>query len=489
MLHMQNTEKKTPTSFLRNLRVFGFDEHEPVILASLVSGDPILLIGNAGTGKTYLLNSISEALALEHRHYNASLISFDDLVGYPYPAPDGKEISFLPTPATIWRAESVLVDELSRCKPETQNKFFSMIHEKMIQGIPLSRLVYRWAAMNPFSFKDADSEENYEGSQPLDPALADRFAFIINVPDWSDLTRQDQEAVIHPAGECVLSNDNGNLLNFVISLRPVFKRDIESPLPEVVQYARIVTTLLTESGLRISPRRARLLARNLTAVLCVAKALEMDISEKGRQHLYKLALRWSIPQRACREHIADHTIASAHAEACRLAFQVDHKQRWISEFLMADTPVNKIGMLLAPVIDRDTKSLGVIQMMGHESAERKAIFAFSAYPFLNESKMLTEEALDAILPIAMQVIEVKGKLEWREGFHANGQTHPDWAKCQQLLNSIPKSESLRRDRARNLFLHLLTSHGQVKDPAGLETQLNACFELIGRSMTKLNSNK
>jgi hypothetical protein len=103
--------------------------------------------------------------------------------------------------------------------------------------------------------------------------------------------------------------------------------------------------------------------------------------------------------------------------------------------------------------------------------------------------MLTEEALDAILPIAMQVIEVKGKLEWREGFHANGQTHPDWAKCQQLLNSIPKSESLRRDRARNLFLHLLTSHGQVKDPAGLETQLNACFELIGRSMTKLNSNK
>ncbi|MBC7511683.1 MAG: hypothetical protein H7320_23515, partial [Ferruginibacter sp.] len=92
-------------------------------------------------------NSISEAMGLEHRHYNASLISFDDLVGFPYPSADGKSISFLPTPATIWEAESVLVDELSRCKPETQNKFFSVIHEKKIQGMPLQKLQYRWAAM------------------------------------------------------------------------------------------------------------------------------------------------------------------------------------------------------------------------------------------------------------------------------------------------------------------------------------------------------
>ncbi len=55
------------------------------LLAALVTEDPLLLIGRAGTGKTYLLNSISEALGLEHRHYNASLIAFDDLVGFPYP--------------------------------------------------------------------------------------------------------------------------------------------------------------------------------------------------------------------------------------------------------------------------------------------------------------------------------------------------------------------------------------------------------------------
>ena len=70
-------------SYLRELGVFGFDHVEVVILAALVTEDPLLLIGRSGTGKTFLLNSLSEALGLEHRHYNASLISFDDLVGFP----------------------------------------------------------------------------------------------------------------------------------------------------------------------------------------------------------------------------------------------------------------------------------------------------------------------------------------------------------------------------------------------------------------------
>jgi MoxR-like ATPase len=84
--------------FLRDLGVYGYDHVEPVILAALVTGDPLLLIGKAGTGKTFLLNSLSEALGLEHRHYNASLIAFDDLVGFPYPEKDGEGIRYIETP-------------------------------------------------------------------------------------------------------------------------------------------------------------------------------------------------------------------------------------------------------------------------------------------------------------------------------------------------------------------------------------------------------
>ena len=94
---------------LAALGAYGFEAQEAIILAALASGDPILLIGRSGTGKTFLLNSISEALGLEHRHYNASLISFDDLVGFPYPDEAKASVRFLETPATVWGAESVLM--------------------------------------------------------------------------------------------------------------------------------------------------------------------------------------------------------------------------------------------------------------------------------------------------------------------------------------------------------------------------------------------
>src|SRR5262245_29065730 len=115
---------------LAALGAYGFGAQEPIILAALVSGDPMLLVGRSGTGKTFLLNWISEALGLEHRHYNASLIAFDDLVGFPYPDDAKTSVRFLETPATVWRAESALIDEINRCKPEHQNRLFSLVHER-----------------------------------------------------------------------------------------------------------------------------------------------------------------------------------------------------------------------------------------------------------------------------------------------------------------------------------------------------------------------
>jgi MoxR-like ATPase len=467
-------------SLIRPLRVFGFDAIEPLILAALVSEDPILLIGQAGTGKTFLLNSVSEAMGLDHRHYNASLISFDDLVGYPYPSADGKSVDFLPTPATVWGAQSVLVDEISRCKPETQNKFFSLIHECRMQGLPLERLVYRWAAMNPFSSLSDEGEDGYSGSHPLDPALADRFAFVIHVPDWPALDKHDQEAVIHPSGESALSNDNGRLLEFVTRLKPVFRKRILSPSPEVVAYSRHVAGGLTEAGLRISPRRARLLARNLTALLCVAEALQLPLQTIDRKALYKTCLRWSLPHRAHREEVPDHAIDSAHAEACRLAFESNPKEQWISEFLGAESLPKKISMLFEPTVDRDTKSLAVTQFLGRDTLERRAVFAFATYPAFEKRGLLTEDALDALAKAAHPVIQVRGKLEWREAFGKSEASHPALVRCRQYLSGLPEKMRHRVDRATNLFLYLVLQGRDIPQPQALETQLTNCFETVSR---------
>jgi len=129
---------------LRSLGIAGWGALEPAILAALATESPILLIGPHGTAKTLLLQRLAEALGLAFRHYNASILSFDDLLGYPVPQ-DGRLV-YLQTPATIWEAEAVLFDEVSRCRPELQNKLFPLIHERVAQGLPLTRLRHRDAS-------------------------------------------------------------------------------------------------------------------------------------------------------------------------------------------------------------------------------------------------------------------------------------------------------------------------------------------------------
>ena len=186
------------SSFLTRMGVIGMTPIEPVIFAALITAEPLLLIGPHGTGKSFLLNRISAVLGLESRHYNASLLNFDDLVGYPLPNAKG-QIDYVRTPAAIWGAQTVFLDEISRCRPDMQNKLFPIIHEKRVQGIELTDLVYRWAAMNPPS-NDEDVNQAYLGSEPLDAALADRFAFVVEVPSWEQLSEEEQGLVIRSRG-------------------------------------------------------------------------------------------------------------------------------------------------------------------------------------------------------------------------------------------------------------------------------------------------
>ena len=133
---------------------------------------------------------------------------------------------FLETPATVWGAESVLIDEISRCKPEHQNRLFSLVHERSIQGLALPKLRYRWAAMNPCS-ADQSGAQDYLGSEPLDPALADRFALFVAAADWDELTDAERRGVADPAGEGRIADDGGALRKAVDDWRAAFAAQVE----------------------------------------------------------------------------------------------------------------------------------------------------------------------------------------------------------------------------------------------------------------------
>ena len=460
--------------FLKQLGVFGYDDVEPVILAALVSEDPLLLIGRAGTGKTFLLNSLSEALGLEHRHYNASLIAFDDLVGFPWPEPDGTGIRYIETPATVWKAESVLVDEINRCRPEQQNRLFSLVQERRIQGIKLDNLRYRWAAMNPAGF---DQEgETYSGCEPLDAALGDRFAFLVQVADWSELGQEDQAFIADPRGEGAVSRDGCGLSAFIAEARNRFNRKLADPDPLVRGYCCHVATSLGEAGLRISPRRVRQLVRNILAV--------ESVSGQPRERILRLALGWSLPQRSGLTVPDEAVIHGAHRSAWE-AVCSEGTERWLYDFHSEPDLAKKLTLLLESCACPDTGTLAVSQFLVSETLERKVVFAFSLYPALvaHKDPPVGEEGIQDLGRVLNPVLDLDTEALWWD--HSRKPIRPSgggkWEGIHPLYNAALKIlkplKGIRRHRAEQVFLYLLSKKEMTENPQHLEADLSACVKV------------
>ena len=76
----------------------------------------MLLVGRHGAAKSFLLERLAEALGLEFRFYNASLVNFDDLVGFPVPEEDKNSLRYIGTPSAIWRSEERRVGKEGRSR-------------------------------------------------------------------------------------------------------------------------------------------------------------------------------------------------------------------------------------------------------------------------------------------------------------------------------------------------------------------------------------
>lgn len=91
----------------QQLGLWGWDEMDSVILASLAAEMPVLLIGSHGSGKSMFFERLSEVMGFEYRFYNASLLNYDDLVGIPVPSADYKSLNFISDKASLWDAQVV----------------------------------------------------------------------------------------------------------------------------------------------------------------------------------------------------------------------------------------------------------------------------------------------------------------------------------------------------------------------------------------------
>lgn len=454
-------------SRLSALGVYGFDRLEPVVLAALVTEDPLLLIGASGTGKTYLLNSLSEALGLEHRHYNASLISFDDLVGFPYPDQERSGVKFLETPATVWSAESVLIDEISRCKPEHQNRLFALVHERRVQGIALPRLRYRWAAMNPCS-ADQGGAEDYAGSEPLDQALADRFALFVEAPDWDGLDDAARGLVADPGGEGRVADDGGHLQRQVDTWRKAFCEQVDACPETILDYVTNAATALNSARIRVSPRRVRLMARSLLAASIVAGELTDELK--------LTVLKASLPQLTWGARAREEAVAAAHRYA--LDCGTTSEGGWIHRFLVERPLVRKLDILTAHCRRRDECTQAVTQLLASETRERAAAFAYATYAYAAKGHLfIGAEGVNDLARVAAPILSVEGVVSWQERYADHGTVHPDCDRFARVLAELETSGG-RYDRARQFFDWCLVERVSPEDPAALEAEIEACVNKL-----------
>jgi MoxR-like ATPase len=460
--------------YLSRLGAYGFGAQEPVILAALVTGDPLLLVGKSGTGKTFLLNSISEALGLEHRHYNASLISFDDLVGFPYPDDAKASVRFLETPATVWGAQSVLIDEISRCKPEHQNRLFSLIHERRVQGLPLTSLRYRWAAMNPCS-SDQSAGEAYLGSEPLDPALADRFALIVPVGDWDTLNEDDRRRVANPAGEGARADDGGRLAAALTEWQAGFQRALEACPANVIEYVTGATTALRTAGIRVSPRRTRLLTRSLLAALTVTQGDATQPLARHGKALFLEVLNSTLPQATWGETVNPETVRAAH-ELAWCGAMLEGPAQWLHRLHLEPTLDGKARLLLASCPDADTGSLAVEQLLANEPQARAAAFALAAFPAATGRQLpIGAEGINDLGRVAQPLLTVSGEVSWQERLRESGTSHPELATYGQVMARL---KDARRKRAEQLFFYCAIHRLPLADPKAFEAEFNRCVRVF-----------
>src|SRR6202011_5988037 len=122
--------------------------------------------------------------------------------------------------------------------------------------------------------------------------LADRFAFVVEMPAWDSFADSDQEQVILATDTPIDLTSAERLRRLPESARLLLPAIRDDYGRQLATYVRLVTGLLARGGLVCSPRRTGMLLRNIAAVH-TARYLLSDETDLAGSAL--LALSCSMP--------------------------------------------------------------------------------------------------------------------------------------------------------------------------------------------------
>lgn len=282
---------------------------EDAILASLMQGDPALLIGPPGTAKTEVLELIGSCLRedsktkhkkdpdswFKYKLYDTSKLNAEDLMGFPNPQSlMNGQMDFIKLPSSIWDKDFVVWDEINRCDKSRQSNLFEILRSRRLCGTPINTK-FMFSSMNPFG----DT-----GTTEMSDALADRHMFFIWFSSFSDMDIDDQLKVIERVGthesvgvrywgnkkynldvsDTTINEklaETGKIIREIVtesvSIFDDLKKDISNKIGRLIQ--RITTAVAEEKQknkkigyFEISGRRASLMARGMLSMRAIQLA-------------------------------------------------------------------------------------------------------------------------------------------------------------------------------------------------------------------------
>lgn len=406
-------------SLLRPLGIVGYDAVEPALLAALATEEPLLLVSDHGAAKSLLLVRLADALGVVLRHYNASLLQFDDLAGFPVPDERGSGIRYAAPPGAVWDAEAVFLDEIGRCRPETANKLFPIVHERRIQGIPLERLRFRWAATNPPPEAEsgdpgADEWTHYEGVEALDPALADRFSYVVPLPRFADLSDADRALIIRGVGARPsrgAARRTRQAVRAARALLPGIRRELGDA---ATTYVLALAPRLAAAGLARGGRRAATLHRNLLAVRAACVVLGIDDVERAAC----AALLASVPDVA-RRQVSRAVLLAAHQAAWNEATIPEGDPRRL--LLGVREPARRAALALSlPGLRADLRGEALCDALAALPPHEAGILAWHLLPRVLDGTLVPATASETVAGVVDEVAHA-GVVVQRSG------AMPSWA--------------------------------------------------------------
>jgi len=290
------------------------------------------------------------------------------------------QMIWVDAPMSIRNKTYLIGDEINRIPQMTQNKWFSLVAERRIDGIntDIKGLV---GAMNPV--------EDYEGTEPLDHAFADRFTLLIRPPSFRDLSFDDRIAV---AMSRLNVNDNGirfgkeitdesarGIYNIMIAGKVNMRAVGQKEGYLIGKYATLMAQQLYKSHYELEGRRVSSIVQAVAALAGVNQAMdgEYDLAACALEIMLNSIVTTAYGE----DPPEDSTIEAAHEEHKHvLMTQDDVIGAVMSEM---STPLERVGASIFLGVDQERLTDTIQASLNELSARSKSEAAAFSYVLLD----------------------------------------------------------------------------------------------------------